>query len=223
MHMREIMRIIEGAQASPLSSIDPQPIIAKMAQAVSSSSYWDDHAMAAYPDKEFGGDDADDMASTWGLDVESPEFEKRVWSWAQARFNEVYEKLSAIPLTPNGYRVHRVMRVPGNWLGNAQKTGRANLGIHWTYDLDSWDSEIGAYPVWADEIEGSVDILIDALVRPEHVDWTYTFLANMDWMSGDREFEMRIKKAAPIQVTEIITRDETPQTIGPIKGIKFTA
>lgn len=223
MNMRSLIRIVEGAShAYPLWSIDPEPIIAKMAKAVASTSYWDDHAVAAYPNKNFGGDDAHDMASTWDLEVGTEQFEARVQDWARARFNEVREKLSQIPLTPSGYRLHRVMRVPGDWLSKAKASGHTSLGIHWTYDLNGWDAEVGAYPVWADKIDASVDILIDAFVRPDHVDWTYTILSNMDWMSGDREFEMRVRKGAPIQVTSIATYDDG-EHLGPIRGIVFTA
>jgi hypothetical protein len=192
-----------------LTDADRAAICKQMVEAELRGDYWDDRAVAAYPGKFSGTDNAIDMIQAWRdgyykmpfpekfKDMESvdimttPEFRVFIEDWAKARLSQVEEKLAAVPTKRGGYLIHRIIRVPSQWLEKVRKDGTTSLGLHWTYDVDGWESEIGIYPVWADENMNGIDLLFSTIIRPNEVDWKYTVLSNMDWYSGDREFEMR--------------------------------
>jgi hypothetical protein len=239
--MRNWITLVEslGRKIHGLSDADRRAICQQMIKAEIAGSYWDDRAMASYPGKFGGSDNAVDMIDMWkqgywtnspfpeqlrDLDpveiMKTPEFRNMIGTWAAARLSEVEEKLTAIPLTKGGYLLHRVIRVPTKWLERARKIGNTSLGLHWTYDINGWESDIGAYPVWADQDKPGINLTFSVIVSPEHVDWRYTILSNMDWYSGDREFEMRPEKGTPLVI--LSCTNEADQMID-VSGITFVA
>ena len=225
--MRNWITLVESAG---IMAVNKDAICAKMAEAELSGKYWDDRASANYPGKFNSVDNIADMARAWlngrfvtpvperfkhmygaefgDIDenkfsdlLVSPEFKELVLKWAHSRYDEVVAVLSQIPLRNGKYSLHRIMKVPLNFL-NSQKI---TLGLHWTYDIESWEEP---YPVWADANLSGHDLMFEALVDPQYIDWEYTILANMDWYSGDREFEMRPTKGAPLDVIDCWSVDE---------------
>jgi hypothetical protein len=118
--------------------------------------------------------------------------------WLRARYQEVRRKLARLAARPT-IKAWRVLRVARGWLQHP----RTDLGIYWTYNLRRWNEEIGAYPVWADEASNTIDLLITAEVPNATVDWLRTFRAHMDYYSGDREYELRLKPGSPVGVSKV--------------------
>lgn len=227
------MKLVE----SPLSDIDRQPVIDKMLMAINSGRHWDDYAQENRKDKFPNGianDDAYDMRKQWAdfdemsprTPLKSKRFQDRVAEWANARYDEVITKLKTDlrTLFRNGrINIFRVMRVPNHWFEKVIDSGHTSLGVYWTYDLKQWEAEIGAYPIWADDKLEGHDILIKASVAIHDVDWSYTILSHMDWHSGDREFELRIKPGAPVHVLGIRDLETRRPYSFDFTNVSFTA
>jgi hypothetical protein len=132
-------------------------------------------------------------------------------NWLHARYRFVRRKLSRLAARPT-FKAWRVLRVDRGWLQHP----RHDLGIYWTYNLRRWQQEIDAYPIWADEDEAgnTIDILITADVPNATVDWLRTFRAHMDYYSGDREYELRLKPGSPVAVRKVEDLDtRRPQSV----------
>lgn len=233
MSIRRYIDLVEGASAL-LLGLDREAIVKKIVDAYAEGAYWDDTAVARYPDREFGSDDPHEMHDTWRDDedyeladvddsseaITRPEFRVALERWARARLEDVEAKLAEVPLHDGFYRIHRVMRVPARWWAKVKKQGQTNLGVHWTYDLAEWNAEIGARPVWAPDDMKGADITIEALVKPEDVDWPYTVMSHMDWYSGDREYEMRVLPGRKVEVIAITDENGGHYDIA---GVDFVA
>lgn len=145
---------------------------------------------------------AGDLESDGALDssdIDTDQFRDRLGSWLPERYRYVVEKLNGIAKQRGKYLVHRVIRVPADW---REQEDPIRLGIYWTYDLEEWDASIGAYPVWGHNAEG-IDIIIEALVTPDQINWVDTIKANMDYHSGDMENELRLIAGQPVLVRSI--------------------
>lgn len=222
--MRDFMQIVEG------SDTDRDWVINKMMNAVMSGDHWDDLMMRKNDKGELehwqiGMDHVYDMAGTWkpGLrmdDMEDTEvvethaFKERLLQWANARYDEVLQKLPE-PQADGCIQAHRIMKVhPTQWFEKIRAAGFAKLGIYWTFDLEGWENY---YAPWGYDSDGE-DIYIQARVPAAAVDWHNTILANMDWMTGDDEHELRVKHGAPLQIDWIMHKDIEQD----IAGVKFT-
>lgn len=199
--MRQWMNLAETV----LPPVNKEAIIAHMIDSVHSGSYWDHEAKNPQGDPMYN-DDASMMAGDWSddydnpMDIESDEFRARVMEWAEARYEEIVQRLANIPLHDGCYDVHRKILVLPHW------TPADGLGIYWTYDLDSADFDTP----WADySKEDHVCLLMHGRVNPQHVDWTKTVMANMDWYSGEQEYEMRLLRGSPVMLLDIEVSDET--------------
>jgi hypothetical protein len=204
---RESMHLNESVEDDDIGVAIPQQdrarIIQHMIDSVSTGTYWDVDAKMPDGSPMDGWDDGEDMASTWewGEDKEEghynpegPHFADRLTRWAHARYDEVLEKLVMNISIENGLIcISRIMRLP-DWNGFDPNRG---VGIYWTFDREN--AEIDGAP-WGKHTDDTQDMWVHGLVHPSHVDWYNTFLANMDWMSGDREHELRLKKGSPIHV-----------------------
>ncbi len=190
-----------------------EKIIAAMIDHVVNDRYWDHHALSSHPNKNLAvsPEYAEDMADTWEVDRDGDDFPDHARAWAEARFNEVLEKINAVALVGGKYHLRRMMFVPDyvledSWgvLSASPNNRPIALGLYWTYDFDGWNESVGAYSIWADKTHHfGADIIIDAMVDPKSIDWETTIKANMDWFSGDREHEMRLHRGATIGVTGI--------------------
>lgn len=225
--MRDFMQII-----SEHVDVDRDWIINKMIGAISNGDHWDSQVLR--PDSkgrlhhwEMGSDDIYDMARDWAGElrmddmkpeeiVETQPFQERLRIWANARYDEVIDKISHL-VKNDTIPAHRFMKVPEHWVELNNKEGFAKLGVYWTFDLEN-TQDLG--PVWGEELPGE-EILIHAMIPTSAVDWHYTVLANMDWMQGDREHEIRVKSGAPIRVEWIQTVDDGTRVDAP--GVKYTA
>jgi hypothetical protein len=209
--MRAFMTIVE----SMIPRVDRNAIIQHMISSVMSHKYWDTDARD--PDgNPMSSNDAYDMSSTWAefhdgdFDIDGAYFKQFVAKWAEERFDEVVGWLNDIPLDNGCYRIHRVIRVPHGW---KPKNG---LGVYWTYDVQGAEIDTP----WGHKRDGH-DHWLHGLVEPQHVDWAGTILAGMDWMSGGRELELRVKKGAPIKLLEIL--DDQLNRIEWLGGEVYTA
>jgi hypothetical protein len=139
---------------------------------------------------------SDRMSNDVSVDAlaDHPQFER----WLHARYQEVTAKLMPL-FRQRELLAHRVIKVGRKWLAQP----RTDLGIYWTYDMAGWDAEIGAHAIWGGK-QGT-EIVIEAMVPHSSVDWVRTIRAHMDYFSGDREYELRVKKGAPVQVRSIKT------------------
>ena len=222
------MRIHDLFEAKD-TMVDRERVIATMLHALNAGRHWD--TMTKH---RLGDDNIYDMLETFrdelpsevqGLApddvIKTPEFQKLLRGWCEGRFDEVRQKLARIPSVGGRYKVHRIIKVRRDWFKDVRRQGGTSLGIYWTYDLAGWDAEIGVYPVWAKKNLRGPELLIEATVAPRSVDWFHTFLANMDWYSGDREFEMTIKAGAPVTVLSIV--EEGASQPLDTRGLRFVA
>lgn len=195
-----------------IQAVDPGEIIEYMIDCILTGKYWDTYSISKKPHLAISWETAEDMAITWDDElpkhiremdiydiIDTPEFSNLVRSWAVARYKEVTMKLEALPHPGGHYRIHRTMRTVPLRLTRFKY---ADLGVYWTYNRDGWHDEFK--PIWATRYTPGKDIIIEADVMATSVDWRTTILANMDWMVGDREFEMRLIKTAPIKVLDIL-------------------
>jgi hypothetical protein len=195
--MRNFINLCE----SLIPPVDRAAIINHMISHVGNGDYWDRDARPRGSVEPIGDESAIDMARDWGLDAgdgseipNSPEFVARLRQWGEARYAEVIDKLNAVPLHAGRFVVHRSIRVMGEF---QPKDG---LGIYWTFDYDNADYEAP----WSEhDYEESSEVLMHALVEPRFVDWRNTILANMCWMSGDQEHEMRLIKGSPLMLLDV--------------------
>ena len=222
--MREFMQIINEH-----IDVDRNWIIEKMIAAVQNDDHWDSAAMRRDDQGKLvswgmGTDDRYDMAGNWSHDLgmsgvspreiaETEPFKARLRAWANARYDEVIKKISHL-MHGDDIPAHRMIRIPMSWFDEIKAKGQASVGIYWSFDYDTWEDP---YAIWGGDQEGN-EILISALIPQAAVDWHYTILANMDWMQGDREQELRIKFGAPIKVTKITVDNESI----PVEGVRFT-
>jgi hypothetical protein len=172
---------------------DRNKIIRKMVTTLLSNQYWDDNTGG----REMGSD-LESMIDAWNSDegtsheADSPLIKRKVTAWAKERYDWAIEKLSQVPLEDGLYSVKRTIQVPQTW------QPADGLGVYWSFDID-YD---GVDSPWAtDEMRNTGrQVLLHGMVRPDHVDWTNTILANMDWYSGDREQEIRVLKGSPVHL-----------------------
>lgn len=232
--------LTEGVEAVNVSALAK-----RMAGHVLANRYWD--RPAARKRKIDGSDALYDMVGNWrgqndqywpeGFGpipadiahlpdedfVETPFFAQVVQKWARTRAQEVVAKLSAIPRVDGGYRVHRIIAVRKDWIEKVQRNRGTNLGLYWTYDIQGWAGGAGAYAVWSKLPEDeAVSLEIEAVAPEASVDWPTTVLANMDWLSGDSEHELRLLKGAPIQVVQICLHEDDAQCFD-VSGMSFCA
>lgn len=225
--MRHFINLVESLHEQRLfegHGVDPRNIILKTCVSVFTGKYWDrrphtrdmhnDHAWDMFDDyNEDMPEEIQDMDPDEAIATSA--FKRWVLRWAQARYRNVESKLSSLPRGPHGVKVSRMMRVPLSKFADAQRSGATDLGVHWTFAPDQWDMNA----VWAKTDEGD-DVVIDAEVAEEHIDWFNTYMANMDYYSGDEEHEIRIKPGAPVHVLRV--RDSRGNDVD-IAGIRFTA
>lgn len=191
---------------------DRRAIIDHMVDNLLQGIYWDHDARHPKTGEQMTTDDAYIMAhDLWDHPltdpdiVDQPEFQEKLRSWFEERYDEVVSRLGAIPLDQGRYSIHREIKVPSDWQPSD------GLGIYWTYDRDGSDYETP----WGGESEGVV-VVLHGMVAPQHVDWRNTILANMDYHNGDTEFEMRVIKGSPIHLLSIIEpyANDTTHTVG---------
>lgn len=195
--MRKWITIVERV----VPSANREAIIAHMVNSVESGVYWDENGKTT-DGKPMHNDDAYDMSATWGYDdgleteeydVASNEFKERLNKWAQERYDEVIEKLDAVPLEDGRYNIRRKIKVLRGWEPSN------GLGIYWSFDIAEVDAP------WAskDMQQNGIEVELHGLVAPQYVDWYYTILSNMDWFSGDREQEIRVIRGSPIELVSV--------------------
>lgn len=203
--MRELITIVERAG---YYNAEREKIIQHMIDALNDNVYWDrDARNPDDPDNDepMWDNNAHDMARTWDefgwnedkFGRHNPDltdhskcevFQNKLRHWANLRFDEVTKKIDEIPLENGRFAVSRVINV-GDW---QPKDG---LGIYWTFDYEGADiddapwGERNGRPIW-----------LHGHVSPHDVDWYNTYLANMDWHSGDAENELRINKGAYVML-----------------------
>lgn len=228
------MKIADLFESIDVSAVDRQMIIDHMISRYLKNGHWDDHALKTRPD--LTGFALYDMANSWRdfghlkhlshLSDEElfqhQDFISLLTKWADGRYDEIIERLQKIPLERGQYVIHRVIKVPSDfWLKQ-----RISLGLYWTYNLYEWQGTVGAYPIWGTDNPGN-EYMIEATVAPASVDWPVTIMANMDWMSGDQEYEMRLLAGKPVNVQHVWEGDEMHgDRLGPgidISGKMFTA
>lgn len=225
--MRDFMQIINEHV-----DVDREWIINKMVSAIMNGEYWDSQVLRPNSKGdlqhwEMGSDDAHDMARDWAAElrmddmnpeeiVETQPFQERLRLWASTRYDNVIDKIAHLA-KGDMIPAHRFMKVTEYWFDQNREQGLGRLGIFWTFDLNNTE-DLG--PIWGHELPGD-EILIHAMIPKSSVDWHYTILANMDWMQGDREHELRVKAGAPIQVEWIQTVEDGTRV--DISGVKYTA
>lgn len=197
MGMRKWITIVE--RVTP--QVNKDAIIAQMINSVANGLYWDENGKTPDGQQMMSTDDSYDMAATWGhddglgtdYDTASDAFKERLTRWAHERYDEVIEKLDAVPLEDGRYSIRRKIKVLPGWKPSD------GLGIYWSFDIAEVD------PPWASEDmqQNGIDVELHGLVAPQYVDWYYTILANMDWFSGDREQEIRVVRGAPIELVSV--------------------
>lgn len=134
-----------------------------------------------------------------GMDdvLANPRYAKRFEAWLRGRYIEVIEKLTPLYAKPS-FIAHRVIKVRPVWFEHP----RTALGIYWTYDIEEWEMEIGAYAIWS-KIKNGTEIVIEAAIQHASVDWIRTVRSHMDYYSGDREYELRVFPGVDLQVMAI--------------------
>lgn len=220
--MRHWINLIEHAG---YGESQREKIISHMITHLTQGMYWDTTAIDPKTGQPMNDDSASDMASTWhefgafpDLGEHNPHdpnfhdtgiFQKKLVAWANERYDEVDAKLKAIPLVDGYFSISRIIRVK-DWVP------QDGLGIYWTFDFQGADM---AESPWARDAEGH-NIWMHGYVRPHDVDWFNTYLANMDWMSGDVEHELRVNRGATIWLASYEYADEGHQIQ---MGIEFKA
>lgn len=210
-----LFELTEGVQAA-----HPGEIIEYMVNCILTGKWWDTYSISKKPHLANSWEVAESMAETWKTELpqhiqemdiydvtDTPEFSELVRGWAIARYREVTMKLEALPHPGDHYRIHRTIKVNPHYLTMREHT---KLGVYWTYNREGWPA---FEPIWSTFRTEGKDIVIEADVMSSSVDWRTTILANMDWMNGDEEFEMRLFPLAPVTVLDILDL-ETDRSLG---------
>lgn len=220
--MRDLINLVESKQVLREGhGVDPRNVVLRTCVAIFTGMYWDRRPEC----RDMGCDDAENIFHEFGNELPAeirdlpedeailtPEFKRLVIKWANARYKNVEKKLNAAPRGKHGLIVTRAIMVPLRKFSNATETGATDLGVHWTITPDL------ARAIWSKG--DGVEVIISGEVQDSHVDWFNTYMANMDFYSGDEEDEIRIKPGSPVHVTSIQT--DTGDFID-IDGIRFTA
>lgn len=227
--MREFMnivcnRLVEHRTLLEGHGVDPRNVILRTCVSMFSGKYWDRRPHA----KDYGNENAfhfyndhmdelpEEMQDVDDEDeiLETPEFKWLVLRWAKARYRNVEQKLSELPMGSRGVKVARMLKVDLTKFDTARQTGHTDLGVHWTYDPDTWHM----HSVWG--FNNGVDITVYAEIPLNSIDWFNTYMANMDYLSGDEEYELRVHPGEEVFVSRI--EDEDGNELD-ISGIRFTA
>lgn len=150
-----------------------------------------------------------------------PKYGQEFENWLVERYAEVKQKLAPM-FARRDISAHRFIKVDRDWFHRP----RTDLGVYWTYDAKAWDAEIGAYPIWGNQ--GTDDLIVQASVPHNSVDWIRTIRAHMDYDSGDREYELRLIPKARVNVTSIKTGTwagsrKRAELLGKLPKTDFTA
>lgn len=205
--MRKWIDLMEHA----LPPVNREAIMAQLIDSIHSGIYWDTEAKQPNGDP-MHNDSKWSMANVWfddedAIDLDtSEEFRAKVATWAEERWDEIIKNLEALPLRDGCYAIERHIRVAPGWEPSD------GLGIYWSYDL----SYGGVDAPWAPEhLREATEIILHGLVKPEHIDWHSTIIANMDWESG-WECEVRVIKGSPIMLARYEVNEEETIEVGKV-------
>jgi hypothetical protein len=109
----------------------------------------------------------------------------------------------------NTLKLWRKMMVPSNWLSESDRN--IKLGKYWTWDKDS----AGSY---ASDMSKGNEVLLEALVESDYIDWIGTFRASLDPLHWGEEQEIRLIEDSPINLISATVKNKIKL---PISGIKF--
>lgn len=189
------------ANEHPASSIDEEAAAEVFAASISGEGdHWDKTMIAMHPEmREKGNENAwyvIDRCIEMGLCDEEPDPGSKeeaniLKKWSEIRAPECKRKLKNLPLEGDHIRAFRMIDC------NPENI-RSQLGVFWSYTLENWDDPVTP---WGDPELPT--LLIEALVPLEAVEWQTTCLANMDWMIGDTESELRLKPGYPVKEVKI--------------------
>lgn len=110
--------------------------------------------------------------------------------------------------------VFRKMTVKENWINHLASQGK-HLGVYWTWDPDSAEAH------WGYE-KGKEEVLIEAEVAENGVDWKGTIEANIRPYTGEDEREILLNRGTPVLIKSIEIDGKLIDII-PIQDKKFFA
>jgi hypothetical protein len=221
----ELMPVRSQTAKTALEALNDQAIITKAVRSLLSGKWWDKDSLEANPKLSDNLDDTYEMLDEMRDDLpenqqdwddediiaKSKEFKALLTQWASARLRNVKAKLlGGLTDQEGGVLLHRIMRVPQSWhealplsrKGDALLTTGAALGRFWTGNLQAWNEEIGSYPIWGQDKPGH-DVMIEIVANVKAINWPFTVLANMEWSTGDREWEVRIKPDGVVRLLKL--------------------
>lgn len=158
-----------------------------------------------------GGSSADVVRTEW--------FKHVIYVWAAARYDNVIAKLKEAGLDRGDIRAHRFLRAPHSKWEWGARHGAVDLGLHWTYDIESWGDGMA---IWASS-EDEMEWLVEAIIPAESIDWPNTIMSNMDYYSGDREYEVRVLSGADVRVKSIREAETDKPVPVSLTHVRFTA
>jgi hypothetical protein len=162
----------------------------------------------AYIDELLSSDDVEYMFDVYKYDgnidievdydefMEDKENEKDFENWLkyemEYRFNEKKDLFNKL-FFGGRIIIYRAMKVNKSWI---QKLSKSNtkLGIYWAFKKNS------AEPHWGYHKGTTEDVLIQASVTKDQVDWEGTYYANLSPSTGEEEKEIRLKENQKIQI-----------------------
>lgn len=125
------------------------------------------------------------------LDQSEAETDEQAWEMAQEELKAKYDDFVGFHQTHQFPKtVWRVISLPQG-LETLRETG---VGIYWSWDVDAAESHEGGGKY------AKNNWLLEASIQAKDIDWFYTLLANLQYMTGEDECEIRLKRGSKIKL-----------------------
>jgi len=121
-----------------------------------------------------------------------------VAKWMKLRFDYVLRHIEA-DAVGSRYRIYRALKLSPE-AARRLASGDGSLGSFWSF------GPAGAEPYWGSEDHD--DVLIEAMVRGDQIDWITTIRRNMNYVHGENEQEVFLRPGTPVQLLSVTLVDE---------------
>lgn len=152
---------------------------------------------------EYWGEPWWDVKASYKEILASKEFQKGFIDWLYLRYNFVINEFDKDVESAGGWPLSliRMMTVPDNWIKNINPS--LSLGVFWAVYIPNFKS----YSAYGGDYSSGKEISLYAKVDPSAVDWYETMRSRMDFMNGDMEMEVHLKKGAAVELVHVENED----------------
>ncbi len=145
-----------------------------------------------YTIEDFAYDFEDDQ--WWDIDEEgTPIIDDKFWNgfkdWLKLRYNYVIKQLNK-DVDQKPIKVYRSLLVDQDWFP------KSPLGIYWS-------TSSGVIPYGATPDNSKKEVVLEAIIQKNDIDWIETIRSRMDYLNGDVEHEIQIKPGTNIQLIDV--------------------